>query len=200
NRWEVSTAGSRAPGRARASARGFAGSLAAAADPAPVAWAAADRPGPGSRDVCVGVCGEAGDGHYRGLVADLAEQARCCDHVTGDVHAVAAAAGGAVAPGGAGQVEGAGFAGEAELPPPGLAVAPPGVGGVEEGFEAGDGVREVFAGPQARLGLDQAFSCWRGAGVGGAVVLGGGGLVGGGGGKGGAAAGDRPNQPPRGAA
>ena len=83
-----------------------------------------------------GLCGEAGDGHHRGLVAYLAEQAGCCDHVAGDVHSVAALASGTIAPGGAGQVERTGLAGEAELAPPGLAVAPAGVGGVEEGFQA----------------------------------------------------------------
>jgi len=64
-------------------------------------------------------------------VAYLAEQAGCGDHVAGDVHAVAALAGGPVVPGGARQVNGAGLGGDAELAPPGLAVTPAGVGGVE---------------------------------------------------------------------
>ena len=116
--------------------------------------------------------GEAGDGHHRGLVAHLAEQARGREHVTGDVHAVASVAGRAVAPRGAGQVDGAGLAVQGEPTSPGQPVAPAGVAGLEEGFEAGHGLAEVLIWPDACLGLDQRFSRGRDITVGDAVVLG----------------------------
>ena len=125
----------------------------------------------------VSLCGKAGDGHHRGLVTHLAEQAGGCDHVTGDVHAVASIAGRPVAPCGAGQVDGAGLAVQGELPPPAQAVAPADVADLEEGFEASHGLAEVLVWPDACLGLDQRFSRGRDIMTGDAVVLGEAGLV-----------------------